>query len=124
MEHQIDGIYLVNKKASKQRFRASIFSAWNHTCAYCGDHATTIDHVKAKAKGGPTTVRNCVPACLRCNAAKSHSSVWLWWIKQPFWDFFRAHKLLCWINRTEQPSYALCRSEPATDHWHNDRLSS
>lgn len=119
MGHQIDGIYLVSKKASKQRFRASIFSAWNHKCAYCGEHATTIDHVKAKARGGGTTRRNCVPACLRCNADKSHAFVWRWWIKQPFWNLFRAHKLLCWVKQIDLPSYAQCKSEPATDHWHS-----
>ena len=110
MEHQIDDTVLVTKKANKKRFRASIFSSWNHRCAYCGEHATTIDHIKAKAKGGPTIRRNCVPACLRCNADKSHASVWIWWIKQPYWSLVRAHRLLRWINQNDFLSCARCRA--------------
>ena len=36
-------------------------------CVYCGDIATTKDHVIPKSRGGKTTL----PCCLRCNAAKS-----------------------------------------------------
>lgn len=99
MEHQIDGTHLLTKKATKQRFRASIFSAWDHQCAYCGDHATTIDHVRPKAKGGATERANCVPACLECNVSKAHAPVWLWWMKQWHWDLARAQRLYHWLTR-------------------------
>ena len=116
MEHQIDDTVLVNKKTNKKRFRASIFSAWNNTCAYCGNHATTIDHIKAKARGGPTTLSNCVPACLRCNADKSQTSLWIWWIQQPHWSLVRALRVIRWINRNDFLSCVRCTAVLAISH--------
>jgi hypothetical protein len=122
MEHQIDGIHLLSKKATKQKFRASIFSAWNHECAYCGAHATTIDHVRPKAKGGTTSRDNCVPACLECNISKAHSPVWIWWMSQIHWSPIRAKRVYYWIRPADFPSDAQCRSEPAIGHWNIDLL--
>ena len=113
MEHQIDGIHLLSKKLTRQRFRASIFSAWLNCCAYCGNHATTIDHVRPKVKGGDTSLRNCVPACLDCNISKAHSPVWLWWMAQPHWNLDRAQLLYRWITSADSLSYALCTAAPA-----------
>jgi hypothetical protein len=121
MEHQIDGTHLLSKKATKQKFRASIFSAWNHECAYCGTYATTIDHVRPKAKGGATSPENCVPACLDCNINKAHSPVWLWWMSQLHWDLIRAKRVYDWIRPADFPSNAQCRSELAIGHWNNDQ---
>jgi 5-methylcytosine-specific restriction endonuclease McrA len=41
-----------------------------HKCAYCGDHATTIDHVYPRSKGGKNTWQNLVAACVKCNHKK------------------------------------------------------
>lgn len=41
------------------------------TCAYCGKHATTVDHVVPKSRGGQNTWMNTVAACLRCNGHKA-----------------------------------------------------
>lgn len=98
MEHQIDGTELVPKKLTRQRFRKSIFEAWQHNCAYCGCHATTIDHVKPVAKGGLTIAENCVPACLRCNASKSFHPVYSWWTTQDWWCINRAKQFSRWIH--------------------------
>jgi hypothetical protein len=66
---------------TRRRFRASIFHAWDYQCAYCGDHADTLDHVVPRADGGATVVENLVPACRRCNLAKSDAD-WLDWFQQ------------------------------------------
>jgi 5-methylcytosine-specific restriction enzyme A len=42
----------------------------NHICHYCGAHATTVDHVISKAKGGSDDHTNLVAACASCNASK------------------------------------------------------
>lgn len=42
----------------------------NHTCAYCGDHANTVDHVTPRSKGGRSTWMNLVAACRECNNRK------------------------------------------------------
>lgn len=44
-------------------------------CVYCGEHATTIDHVVPRALGGLSTYENCVAACQPCNAKKANKTL-------------------------------------------------
>jgi 5-methylcytosine-specific restriction endonuclease McrA len=37
---------------------------------YCGGHATTIDHVLPRSRGGSNSWRNTVAACGGCNQRK------------------------------------------------------
>jgi 5-methylcytosine-specific restriction endonuclease McrA len=39
-------------------------------CAYCGDYATTVDHIVPVAKGGTADRENLAPACSWCNSDK------------------------------------------------------
>lgn len=41
-----------------------------HTCAYCAGHASTIDHVLPRSRGGANTWENLVACCLTCNNRK------------------------------------------------------
>ena len=48
---------------------------FDHKCAYCGRDYEVIEHYLPVSVAG-TTVSNCIPACLRCNAmkdAKNHN---------------------------------------------------
>lgn len=51
----------------------AVVGAHGACCIYCmgKPKLLTIDHVKAIAAGGRHDVRNVVPACMRCNRAKS-----------------------------------------------------
>lgn len=40
-------------------------------CAYCGRHATTVDHLVPQSRGGPNSWRNTVAACSPCNLRKA-----------------------------------------------------
>lgn len=40
-------------------------------CAYCGGHATTVDHVQPASRGGVNSWLNLVAACLACNGYKA-----------------------------------------------------
>ncbi|MBC7723524.1 MAG: HNH endonuclease [Burkholderiaceae bacterium] len=40
-------------------------------CAYCGNTATTIDHVLPRSRGGADSWENLVACCLKCNNKKS-----------------------------------------------------
>ncbi|MDL9938546.1 HNH endonuclease [Gordonia sp. ABSL1-1] len=40
-------------------------------CAYCGDRATTIDHVIPRSRGGAHGWDNCVACCSGCNHRKA-----------------------------------------------------
>jgi len=39
-------------------------------CGYCGGHATTIDHVLPRSRGGKDSWENLVACCLKCNNIK------------------------------------------------------
>lgn len=43
-----------------------------HRCAYCGGHATTIDHVLPESRGGRWSWHNNVAACGPCNGRKGN----------------------------------------------------
>ena len=47
-------------------------------CAYCGNDASTWDHVYPIAVGGITTPSNIVPACMTCNSSKGDRDVFKW----------------------------------------------
>ncbi|MBM0128013.1 HNH endonuclease [Pimelobacter simplex] len=71
-------IRLVRYVAAKWMYRPAAYSRSNvlkrdrHRCAYCGDHATTIDHLLPQSRGGGWTWMNTVAACSRCNGRKAN----------------------------------------------------
>lgn len=48
----------------------AVLSRDEHTCAYCGKHASTVDHVIPRSRGGKHEWTNVVAACKKCNAKK------------------------------------------------------
>lgn len=53
-------------------------------CSYCGDQATEWDHLRplvtnGKPTGYPSSIRNLVPACGKCNQSKGRSD-WKKWM--------------------------------------------
>lgn len=83
---------------TRKSFRRDIFEAWDFECAYCGEKATTLDHVIARSRGGLTVAENLAPACHRCNGAKSNLD-WLDWFRQQAWHTIeRELALLDWIS--------------------------
>ena len=53
-----------------RKLRAAILLRDRGVCAYCGDRATTVDHVIARANGGGDHPSNLVAACQPCNRSK------------------------------------------------------
>ncbi|MFN8076874.1 MAG: HNH endonuclease [Kineosporiaceae bacterium] len=41
-----------------------------HRCAYCAGHASTVDHVLPRSRGGRDSWENLVACCMRCNNVK------------------------------------------------------
>ncbi|MDQ1295067.1 MAG: hypothetical protein QG608_2952 [Actinomycetota bacterium] len=52
--------------------RRGVLRRDNHRCAYCGSHATTIDHVLPRSRGGRDTWENLVACCVTCNNTKGN----------------------------------------------------
>lgn len=56
-----------------QRLSAAILARDNYICRYCGGHATTVDHIIPKSKGGTDRWDNLV-ACCRAATARRQTS--------------------------------------------------
>ena len=70
-------VRLVHYVVTKWRFsggpawsRSGVRARDGHRCVYCGGHATTIDHVLPRSRGGRNTWLNTVAACGGCNQRK------------------------------------------------------
>jgi 5-methylcytosine-specific restriction endonuclease McrA len=50
--------------------RRAVFAAKGRVCVWCGQPATTVDHVIPAAAGGQATLDNLVPSCARCNFSR------------------------------------------------------
>lgn len=50
--------------------RRGVLRRDDQRCAYCGGHASTIDHVIPRSRGGADSWENLVACCLRCNNIK------------------------------------------------------
>ena len=50
--------------------RTALLRRDRHRCAYCGKSASTVDHIRPRSHGGPTSWLNCVAACVKCNEKK------------------------------------------------------
>ncbi|MDE1429430.1 HNH endonuclease [Bacillus licheniformis] len=66
---------LIRKYFDRETFRKLVFRRYGDSCFYCGDEATTIDHVIPKSQGGISSFSNCVPSCSQCNGAKGSMNV-------------------------------------------------
>jgi hypothetical protein len=104
INHAIHGAELVPKKVTKHRFRKQIFEHWDHSCAYCGEPADTLDHVVPCKYGGLTIRSNLVACCRRCNGSKSADPAYTWWRNQEFWDIDREILVAEWTN-LEPPDF-------------------
>lgn len=64
-----------------RRTRYRILAEWKRqgrACAYCGDTATTLDHVIPLIRGGSNYEGNLVPACAACNFSKGSKLLVEW----------------------------------------------
>lgn len=60
-------------RKSKPKFsKARLFQRDGGKCGYCGDKATTMDHIFPKSRGGTETWLNMVSSCFKCNNKKNN----------------------------------------------------
>lgn len=99
LDHHIDGFHLCSKRFAKLRFRQGILESWGSRCAYCGEPAGTLDHVRPRCKGGHTVAHNLIAACAECNRDKGSALDWhAWFRQQPFWDAEREADIRLWMH--------------------------
>jgi hypothetical protein len=87
-------------KLAKKRYRESIYAEWNYECGYCGDKATSLDHIVPRFKSGSSNRNNLLPCCRRCNANKASSAMESWYQQQEFFTQARIEKIRAWMSRS------------------------
>ncbi|MEV4536104.1 HNH endonuclease [Asanoa sp. NPDC049518] len=71
--------------------RSGVLVRDGRACGYCGGHASTVDHVLPRSRGGRNTWSNTIAACEGCNQRKG--------------------------DRTPAEAGMTLRSEPTTPSW-------
>lgn len=100
-------------KLAKRRFRESIYQAWNHSCAYCGKPATSLDHVIPRYKSGSSNRNNLVGCCQRCNCNKASSDMKTWYSQQDFYTEERYNAIVSWTEQEVIDIYEGMQSTPS-----------
>ena len=86
-------------KLAKKRYRQSIYEAWDHKCGYCGDEATSLDHIIPRFKSGSSNRNNLIPACRRCNSNKASTNVDEWYSQQSFYCSVKHGRIKAWMSQ-------------------------
>jgi 5-methylcytosine-specific restriction endonuclease McrA len=86
-------------KSAKKRFREDIYKSWDYKCAYCSDHATSLDHIVPRFKSGSSSRNNLIPACKRCNSNKGSSPVDTWYRQQDFFCSVKMERIHSWMDQ-------------------------
>lgn len=76
---------------------APIYARDGVTCQYCGNCASTVDHLMPRRTGGSDDPLNLVSACKRCNKIKGH-------LELP--NLVRSFRILLSADRTLKNGYA------------------
>jgi 5-methylcytosine-specific restriction endonuclease McrA len=85
-------------KLAKKRFRESIYQAWDYKCGYCGDAATSLDHIIPRFKSGCSSRHNLLPACRKCNTNKASENMELWYKKQEYFNETKLDRIKHWMQ--------------------------
>ncbi|VTR55321.1 HNH endonuclease [Actinobacillus pleuropneumoniae] len=55
-------------------YRKAALKRDHHTCLWCGQHATTVDHMIPSSKGGSDLPHNLIASCSECNTKRGNRS--------------------------------------------------
>lgn len=118
----------LSNREARRLWRQSIKDSWHNCCAYCGkppidDKSLTLDHVKAKSKGGEDLRTNIVPADKRCNAAKGSEEWRSWYHQQPFYEEWREFRIDYWLKYNIVLSEEQAQAHVLSGHFRLDSLA-
>jgi len=86
-------------KLAKRRYRQSIYEAWNCKCGYCGNEATSLDHIIPRFRSGSSNRNNLLPACQKCNNQKGSEKMEEWYIQQTYFCEQKLTRIKSWMNQ-------------------------
>ena len=84
-------------KLAKRRYRQSIYEAWDYKCGYCGEKATSLDHIIPRFRSGSNNRNNLLPACQRCNNHKGSDKMEEWYQKKNYFCDVKLIRIKAWI---------------------------
>ena len=84
-------------KLAKRRYRQSIYEAWDYECGYCGEKATSLDHIIPRFRSGSNNRNKLLPACQRCNNHKGSNKMEEWYQKQNYFCDVKLIRIKAWI---------------------------
>lgn len=56
------------------QYRKKTLNRDKHTCLWCGQQATTVDHIIPSSKGGSDLPMNLISSCSECNSRRGNRS--------------------------------------------------
>jgi 5-methylcytosine-specific restriction endonuclease McrA len=86
-------------KLAKKRYRQSIYEAWGCKCGYCGEDATSLDHIVPRFRSGSSNRNNLIPACRRCNTNKASAKMEEWYRQQDYFTEERFRQIKTWMSQ-------------------------
>jgi len=86
-------------KLAKKRYRQFIYEAWDCKCGYCGEEATSLDHIIPRFRSGSSNRNNLIPACRRCNMNKASSKMEDWYIRQSYYSPENLTRIKSWMSQ-------------------------
>jgi len=86
-------------KLAKRRYRQSIYEAWNCKCGYCGNEATSLDHIIPRFRSGSSNRNNLLPACQKCNNQKGSEKMEEWYIQQTYFCEQKLTRIKSWMDQ-------------------------
>ena len=99
-------------KLAKKRYRQSIYEAWDCRCGYCGEEATSLDHIIPRFRSGSSNRNNLLPACRRCNTNKASAKMEDWYVQQDFYSEVRRSKIEAWMAQETIDIFMYIGQEP------------
>ena len=89
----------ITPKLAKKRFKEEIYKSWDHCCGYCGEPATSLDHIVPRFRSGSSNRNNLLPCCQRCNSNKGSLDMIEWYNKQKFFSQEKLNKIQKWMEQ-------------------------
>lgn len=86
-------------KLAKRRYRQSIYEAWNCKCGYCGNEATSLDHIIPRFRSGSSNRNNLLPACQKCNNQKGSEKMEEWYVQQSYFCEQKLTRIKSWMSQ-------------------------
>jgi 5-methylcytosine-specific restriction endonuclease McrA len=99
-------------KLAKKRYRQSIYDAWDCKCGYCGEEATSLDHIIPRFKSGSSNRNNLLPACRRCNTNKASAKMEEWYVQQEFYSEIKLNRIKTWMAQETIDIFMYIGEEP------------